>query len=598
MADSQLIQGAAAVAQTKGGGKLAVTTELTKAAAYVAEGTAKAIKRNNIEFNQNLMRIMNSELERDPGMSEAEYTAMYKKLKKKRFGYVYLNKKDKMLAKRDLLEMKKGLEKNENLKKDIAGDITGGDLGDDPKNKLGDNADDIVDIVNGDKELIQKDGKTGYMITNPDANKYAGMTFDEAFKANRDMNIKLHGMDFSKWTNFMWSGKKTGNKLEEFHPYQQDDIDKRGAKVGNSVPFESEIFKTTDEIQSLVDSKKVDSKSKETIQGLLDNVVEKATNIKPEDNAQFNYNQMFQNVRNNIIETGDLKSLMEDPMFAGRNFTDDLTEALQNGTYQNLGIDKKIIERLDPTDNGKITKRDIKRIMKAIKGDDDLAKNLLAEYITKGLEQNHNNSLPDSSKKDNKKEGGGGSTDDTSDTSNTGDTSDTGDTGGDNTEVTSSTQYKDNYLADLKSSPDMKFFDGLFGSPEEELIFGTEKYGFKGTEQQILDNIYSVRSGEESIPTIVSSYAQSGATHMYFDDGAEDLAAGNAEKLGRYGFNVVAKGEGKLIITAPNGKKKEFGYDYYTSGAESDSRAEMNAFIQANFPGKNIDTNFTTGDSL
>ena len=98
-------------------------------------------------------------------------------------------------------------------------------------------------------------------------------SIDEAFKANRDMNVKLHGMDFSKWTNFMWSGKKTGNKLEEFHPYQQDDIDKRGAKVGNSVPFETEIFKTTDEIQSLVDSKKVDSKSKDTITGLLDTVV-------------------------------------------------------------------------------------------------------------------------------------------------------------------------------------------------------------------------------------------------------------------------------------------------------------------------------------
>ena len=62
-------------------------------------------------------------------------------------------------------------------------------------------------------------------------------SFDEAFATHRKKMVKEHGPNaYEKWSNFIWSGDKTGGEERQFHPYTADDI-KKGADKTKSVPL-------------------------------------------------------------------------------------------------------------------------------------------------------------------------------------------------------------------------------------------------------------------------------------------------------------------------------------------------------------------------
>lgn len=579
MADQTLVQGAGLVAQTERAGNLAASQALTQAGQFVAEGTAITIKRNNREFNKNLKAIMKEELQREPGMSEAEYSALYKKLKKKRFGYVYLNKKDQVLAKRQILEMKNELDKIENGKKDLAGDIVDGDLGNDPAEKLGVNGDDITGIVDGSKKPVEKDGKQGYMITNPDLDKYKDMTFSQAFKANRDANIKAHGMDYSKWTSFYWPGSRSDKPdgiLTEYHPYRGSDL-RKGATKGGFVPVEKELFQTIDQVNNRVNDLKVDEASVQTVQGLMDSVIEKASNLKPGQNSEFNFTSMYNNIRANVVGKGNLKSLMNDEIVPGRVFKDDLKEALENQTYEQLGIDPEVIARLDPTDNGKITKRDARRIFKAIQEDENLTKDFISEYLTKFIQQQHNNSLTDEvknykppKKKDEKVEK-------------------KDDEKKDDEKVEKKDDEKKDDKEEKVSSFESNYKNELISEYDEGFI-----YDGSGSFTDWADRVYKVNSGQMPMPTIDplpgrgSDGGQTLADRLG-DEGAKTLVETYGEKLKDFGFELKNDGQKFLTIVAPDLTEKTFEYDFFSAQSEVKAREAMNAFIKQKFPGKKVE---------
>lgn len=576
MADSTLVQGAGLVAQTERAGNLAASQALTQAGQFIAEGTAITIKRNNREFNKNLKAIMKAELQREPGMSEAEYSSLYKKLKKKRFAYVYLNKKDQVLAKRQILEMKNELDKIENGKKDLAGTIDANNLGNNPAEKLGINGDDITGIVDGSKKPVEKDGKQGYMITNPDLDKYKNMTFSQAFKANRDANIKAHGMDYSKWTSFYWPGSRSDKPdgiLTEYHPYRGSDL-KKGATKGGFVPVEKELFQTIDQVNDRVNDLKVDEASVQTVQGLMDSVIEKASNLKPGQNSEFNFTSMYNNIRTNVVGKGNLKSLMNDEIVPGRVFKDDLKEALENQTYEQLGIDPEVIARLDPTDNGKITKRDARRIFKAIEEDENLTKDFISEYLTKFIQQQHNNSLTDDvknykppKKKDEKVE--------KKDEEKKSDEKKSDEKKVDKEEEGSTSDFESNYK------------DELFNKYNED-------EGLLTLERDQVERIYKVNSGQMSIPTIDplpgrgSDGSQTLADRLG-DEGAKTLVETYGEKLKGFGFELKNDGQKFLTIVAPDLTEKTFEYDFFSAQSEVKAREAMNAFIKQKFPGEKVE---------
>ena len=101
MADSQLIQGARDVAQAKNTGKLAAAESATKVGAYLAEGIGDLVQKRNKKFNE----LMEAELEaQGKGLSDKEYQELVRRLQKKRAGYVYLNKRGRAQAEKDLEE--------------------------------------------------------------------------------------------------------------------------------------------------------------------------------------------------------------------------------------------------------------------------------------------------------------------------------------------------------------------------------------------------------------------------------------------------------------------------------------------------------------
>ena len=145
-------------------------------------------------------------------------------------------------------------------------------------------------------------------------------------------------------------------------------------------------------INDMLKGMKLDQASKGGLKILLDDVIAKSEQIQPGENAEFNYQKEYNNIKEKIVESGNIKSLTVDKMFGNRTFKDDLMSAIQKGTYEQMGITKDQIQ--DPTpEDGKITKEDAKVIYETITKDEKMLKEYLAEYFTKALEQNWNNNL-------------------------------------------------------------------------------------------------------------------------------------------------------------------------------------------------------------
>ena len=154
-----------------------------------------------------------------------------------------------------------------------------------------------------------------------------------------------------------------------------------------------------DQITEMLNSKKVDEGSRAGIKALTDDVVRKAEALQPDEDSTFNYQKEFNNVKNKIIEPGNLDSLTYDKIFGNRVFADDLQSAISAGTYEDMGLTKDQVLKLDPTPDGKVSKEDALMITKKIISDKEVLKNYLTEYYTKAMEQNWNNNLSTEVKK-------------------------------------------------------------------------------------------------------------------------------------------------------------------------------------------------------
>jgi hypothetical protein len=115
MANSQLIQGARDVAQAKQAGVGLTAKAATEVGAFIAQGVSTTVQRNNREFN----RLMEAELKAAGDISGEEYNDLVKKLKRKRFGYVYLNKRGKAQAEKEVDDIADNLQKDKDARNEI-----------------------------------------------------------------------------------------------------------------------------------------------------------------------------------------------------------------------------------------------------------------------------------------------------------------------------------------------------------------------------------------------------------------------------------------------------------------------------------------------
>jgi hypothetical protein len=99
-------------------------------------------------------------------------------------------------------------------------------------------------------------------------------------------------------------------------------------------------------------------------------------------------------VRENIIKSGDLRSLTYDNHVGETDFVTNLNSHLATKSYEDLGISPKnqaVVDMLDPnTDNDpeKISEEDRNTIIKSITSDKNTLKRFLTDYFVQHIKSN------------------------------------------------------------------------------------------------------------------------------------------------------------------------------------------------------------------
>ena len=141
-----------------------------------------------------------------------------------------------------------------------------------------------------------------------------------------------------------------------------------------------------------VEKLKIDRDSQKNLVTLVDNVSRLAEN----EGGEFDYTK-FQNQISQVINNSDtsLYSLANHKILNGNSFKNHMVEALEKGSYEDLGISPEEAKELDPTPNTRITPKDAEKITKTlIENEDDMLKDYLTKYYTDVLKLQYNMNLP------------------------------------------------------------------------------------------------------------------------------------------------------------------------------------------------------------
>ena len=446
MADQFLAKGAGQVAAAKGSGNLAASRAGTGVGAFLAEGIGKVVQKRNREFN----RLMEAELAAAGDLSEEEYQDLFKRLQKKRGGYVYLNKRGKVQAQKELIE------EGNAIKNDPTPDI----IEDVVENGQESGQQEVI-LTNTNKKIV--DGKTVYEIdertktaleTNPDEVMYfkdeegndvpylldygmawnnedpAGNPLDMprfTTSADEKVKISMHGHIYpntpegqaiyvahaeSDWQQLGgqaldFTNEETLKETWYKHPSKED------YEKGNIKIFESHAQSTDKpgdlvdmnelELKGLLNQFNMDQDSQKKFATVVTSVTNDATAFTGGDtNKAFNRDAVKMNITNNIINSKDvnLRSLAKHNIWGSTSWETDMQEALQQGTYGDLGITNDDFKDPTPNDN-KITAQDAQAITQNIMKNEALLKETLADYYT-GIAENNYNTIA----KNNKNQGG------------------------------------------------------------------------------------------------------------------------------------------------------------------------------------------------
>jgi hypothetical protein len=413
MAQQDLIYGAGTVAQAKGSKQLAQSKAATGVAAFLAEGIGKVVQKRNKEFNE----IMKTQLSKE-GLTDEEYNELYKKLKRRRGAYVYLNKKERMDFERETLKEAEEYKKNEADREEIADDLTDEDNQIDPKDI--DNGT-IEDIVTGDIKPTKDDkGRVGYSLNsaalqefvledekgNPRIASYKEAWNDDRFTVSKDGKFKTDKFgnkyentpegfaEFQRNSKLYWirEAKKSGEKV--LH------VDSQTGKREYLDPDEAEAlladekkFVTMDEIKNHVKSKAVDKSAVDMINASITGGSESAKNLKLGDSMSFDYDAAKLKYEK-IINSTDPYKLATQNIVGGTSFKQDLLEKLESMDYKQLGISDELVKKLDPTNDGKVSADDARIITNKLMSNEDGLKAMLKGYFTLYEAREFNSNIP------------------------------------------------------------------------------------------------------------------------------------------------------------------------------------------------------------
>ena len=402
MASSQLIQGAKAVAKAQTEGQTAGAYSAIATARFLAEGTGKVIQKRNKEFNT----IMNRELNKE-GLTDEEYQKTYERLKRMRVGYVYLNKKDRMDVERKIIEDANKERENEEIKQETIEIIKDENL---PVDQLPEAVENM--ITRGDY-AASKSSLEEFVIKGPNGENllksYGGAWRDGRFKVSADgkfktdkfgnkyTNDKAGEAEFTRNAKLYWirKAKETGNKVLHYNSTT--------GKREYLTPEEAEALLMDDSqkvtAEEIRDHVKGRIQNKNTTKAINDNISSgrtKAVNYK-EGDKDFNITESKSRY-SKIVNKGNALDLAVTNQVGDTSFEQDLTEALTNNTYEQLGISSKLIGKFDPTKDGKVSQEDAKVIVEKVLQDGDNLPKHLVNYFSLYEQREYVNNLPQEEK--------------------------------------------------------------------------------------------------------------------------------------------------------------------------------------------------------
>ena len=163
----------------------------------------------------------------------------------------------------------------------------------------------------------------------------------------------------------------------------------KGGKTGYEV---NGNFMTLGQIQDEVKKVRIDKSSIDRYNVMRDDIIKNASKIQSSEFSDFNFRKIRANVYDNLVTQGNIGSMANNALVGNRVFRDDLEQAIARGTYKDFGITDDMIVDPTPADNN-ITPEDAKVIYQAIEQDEELLTNVLTDYLTQSLSNNHYTNL-------------------------------------------------------------------------------------------------------------------------------------------------------------------------------------------------------------
>jgi hypothetical protein len=459
-ADRLLVQGAGQVARAGASGKLAAGVALTEAADFISEGTNKVIQARNRNFNSAMKAELAKtgdltdeeykDYEKKLRRQRFKYVYLNKRgrmqaeqeVNQAADELIAVKKQKTKIATTTIEDPNKDLGgcNAEALTKIISGELKplkdeNGNLGYNMPDgrecyafeqeelrefvRLGDNNE--VELA-GYKEAwddgrfkLSEDGKfkvdkfgnkypntkEGFQLFVDAAEAYWKSVND---KTGGVRNLNIDTQTGKQSEHAVWQKDNEGefsgspNKMVSPMKFKNQEQDTNEEEKEEPTPKASKSFMSMQQINDMVDNASVDKASFGAIQSIVANTAIRAEAIQPGENNEFNYKKSFNNIKQQIVSKGNLRSLAQNTNPFGRVFMEDLVEAILSSSYEEMGIpsgvkDKGKIQASDPTPRTPINPGDAQVIAKSIYNDKKLLTNYISEYYTNMAEQNFNDNL-------------------------------------------------------------------------------------------------------------------------------------------------------------------------------------------------------------
>ena len=155
-----------------------------------------------------------------------------------------------------------------------------------------------------------------------------------------------------------------------------------------------DILMSRDKIETIINNNTFDSNVNERLTALVKGAASSSSDVLALQDGTFPKTSYESLVRENIIKSGDLRSLTYDNHVGETDFVTNLNSHLATKSYEDLGISPKnqaVVDMLDPnTDNDpeKISEEDRNTIIKSITSDKNTLKRFLTDYFVQHIKSN------------------------------------------------------------------------------------------------------------------------------------------------------------------------------------------------------------------